>query len=150
MKQLDFFDLLDVQAPEFICDTCLFDINGCCSFSEPGGRYCTLGDSKIDINTPVDLMPRITAKRIADYIGKKLGIEFREKYRGDGWLWAKMKKNTVTIYLSQYPEDVNNGEKFISVNIDRRDKLGGFGCGCSTVKEVIDLIQKKEADNETN
>lgn len=149
MEQLDLFHLLDDQVPEFICDTCLFDINGCCSFSEPGGRYCTLGDSKIDINTPVDLMPRITAKRIADYLGKKLGIEFREKYRGDGWLWAKTKKNTVTIYLSQYPKDVNNGEKFIGVDIARRDKLEGGGYGCSTVKEVLDMIRSvEEADNE--
>jgi hypothetical protein len=150
VEQLDFFHLLDDQASEFICDTCLFDINGCCSFNEPLGRYCTLGDSKIDINTPVDQMPRITAKRIADYIGKKLKIDFHEKYRGDGRLIGKTKNNTVDIYLDQYPEDVFNGEKFIGVCIDRRDKLGGLCCGCSTVKEVIDLIQKREADNETD
>ena len=146
MQQLDLFHLLDDQAPEFVCDTCLFDINGCCSFSEPGGRYCTLGDSKIDINTPVDLMPRITAKRIADYLGKKLGIEFREKYRGDGWLTGKTKTNTIAIYLDKYPENVHDGEKYIGLQIDRLDHTGGFCCGRSTVKEVLDTIQSVEED----
>ena len=144
MEQIDLFDLIDFSATEFVCDTCLFDINGCCSFSEPGGRYCTLGDSKIDINTPVEQLPRITAKRIADYLGKKLGVQFREQYRGDGRMTAKTKNHIIVIYLDKYAEDVNNGEKFIGVQVARRDKMGGFVTGCDTVKEVLEIIQSSE------
>lgn len=29
----------------FPCDTCFYDINGCCSYDEPLGRYCVLGSA---------------------------------------------------------------------------------------------------------
>jgi len=143
MKQISFFDLLE---EDFICDTCLFDVNGCCSLSEPNGRYCILGDSKIDINTPVEQMPRITSKRIADYIGSKFRVEFRERISEPGKYIARTKKHMILIFLDRYAEGVHNGEKFISLSIDRRDKLGGFGSGYSTVKEVVNTIQNFEEE----
>lgn len=27
------------------CDSCLYDIKGCCAYDEPLGRYCILGDA---------------------------------------------------------------------------------------------------------
>lgn len=141
MQQLDWFDLLDDPVPEFVCDSCLFDINGCCSFDEPRGRYCTLGDSKVDIDAELDQLPRITAKRIADYIGQRLNIEFREKGPGTGEQVAKTKTHIITIGLGQFAEGVFDGCRFISLTIDRRDNRGGFGMPCITIREVYNTIK---------
>lgn len=29
----------------FCCDTCNYDIKGCCSYDEPLGKYCVLGNA---------------------------------------------------------------------------------------------------------
>ena len=141
MEQLDLFHLLDDQAPEFVCDTCLFDINGCCSFSEPCGRYCTLGDSKVDINTPVEYLPKINAKIIANYIGQKLGLQFREEMHGTGRHRAMSKRKTFTIYLDRYEEGVFDGQKFISVDADDRFEHSGSGTSCLTIQDAVDVIR---------
>lgn len=29
----------------FLCDTCFYDVKGCCSYDEPLGKYCVLGSA---------------------------------------------------------------------------------------------------------
>lgn len=29
----------------FICDTCAYDVKGCCDYNEPLGRFCVLGSA---------------------------------------------------------------------------------------------------------
>ena len=29
----------------FPCDSCAYDVNGCCNYDEPLGRYCVLGSA---------------------------------------------------------------------------------------------------------
>ena len=29
----------------FVCDTCAYDVQGCCDYDEPLGRYCVLGSA---------------------------------------------------------------------------------------------------------
>lgn len=47
MKQLTFFDLIpeEENKEEDLCETCRYCEEGCCSYNEPLGRYCVLGDA---------------------------------------------------------------------------------------------------------
>lgn len=53
MEQLTIWDILPAQKSDFPCDSCVYDINGCCGYDDVK-RHCTLGDKYIqryDIST---------------------------------------------------------------------------------------------------
>ncbi len=34
-----------IKADELPCDSCFYDMNGCCDYDEPLGRFCVLGSA---------------------------------------------------------------------------------------------------------
>lgn len=49
MEQISIFELLTEQTKsDFPCDTCVYDIKGCCAYDEPLRRHCVEGDSYIE------------------------------------------------------------------------------------------------------
>lgn len=48
MEQITIWDILnEKQESDFPCDSCLYDIKGCCDYDEPLGRHCELGNAYI-------------------------------------------------------------------------------------------------------
>jgi len=37
--------MIPIDAYEFPCDSCDYDMNGCCNYDEPLGRFCVLGSA---------------------------------------------------------------------------------------------------------
>ncbi len=94
----------------------------------------------------------MSIKDAADRIGKKLGLEFKESYRyGDEnenavEYTAKNKKLKIDIYFSHYVDTVNDGRRFLSVDI-QNTRHEGFSSPCESIEEALEMIRKKIKDN---
>ena len=154
MKQLTFFDLIPEEENKEadLCETCRYFVKGCCSYNEPLGRYCVLGDAyEFKVPEEVPQFPESDFAEIVDYIEKVLDIKFN-KVEGpeqtseddpEKFNYYEYKKRGFRLYLGKgkFFPNVFGGAYYISVGYDI--STGGGGSPLDTIDEAIAYFKDK-------
>lgn len=147
MKQLTFFDLIPEEENKEadLCETCRYFVKGCCSYNEPLGRYCVMGDAyEFKVPKEAPQFPESDFAEIVDYINNKLGINFiRSDWQPEGdkaYYHCKVnKKLELDLSKSRFAEGVNDEREFIGVGWDI--STGGGASPVDTVGEALDYFE---------
>lgn len=147
MKQLTFFDLIPEEENKEadLCETCRYFVKGCCSYNEPLGRYCVLGDAyEFKVPETAPQFPESDFAEIVNYINNKLGLNFiRSDWQPEGdkaYYHCKVnKKLKLDLSKSRFAEGVNEEREYIGVGWDTT--TGGGGSPVDTVGEALDYFE---------
>lgn len=157
MKQLTFFDLIPEEENKEadLCETCRYLVKGCCSYNEPLGRYCVLGDA-YEFKPPEKEKPTVEESdfsEIVEYIEERTGLHFVEDdFSGGAYNDYKCKVNkhlTFILGLGRFYPEVNDGALFIDAGFVFQSKqipYTGFSGPFDDVDKVVELFNKKKKE----
>lgn len=153
MKQLTFFDLIPEEENKEmdLCETCRYCEEGCCSYNEPLGRYCVLGDA-YEFKAPEKEKPTVEGSdfsEIVEYVEERTGVHFVEDdymgKRNNSYKCKASKHLTLMLGLSRFYPEVNNGALFISAGFVFQSKqipYTGSSGPFEDVDKVVEFFNK--------
>lgn len=141
--QISIFDILADEQESFICDRCLYNEKGCCSYNEPLGRTCIEGDAYEDIfDTGINALVEIyeyNIDRLITIIERETGIQLTYNGFYDCYRY-KLKDREINIDLARYcMTDCTNWHIGVAFEFKTNDHYGGAR-PCDTLAEVINRI----------
>lgn len=148
MKQLTFFDLIPEEDNKEadLCETCRYLVKGCCSYNEPLGRYCVLGDA-YEFKPPEKEKPTVEGSdfsKIIEYVEERTGVHFIEDDLDIGEKHPHKcrvhKYLTFTLAKSRFFPDVHNGDLFISVGFEYKSPTIPYTGGGGPFTDVDDVV----------
>ena len=145
MNQITIFDLIEENEP-FTCDTCRYNEKGCCSYNEPLGRYCVMGNA---YEKAAPVFPDSDFSEIVEYINEELGIEFKkadglEKVseddpEPDNYYEYKKKGLRLELGKGKFFPEIYGGAYYISVGWDKTNE--GGSSPVDTIEEAINYFR---------
>lgn len=128
------------------CDRCVYNDKGCCSYDEPLGRHCVLGDAFVEDLEKMNFYDLLSEMR------KRTGLDFEEDYLEAGYqMNVFTKKWMFTVNFDRYDlEGPKDKKKFISVDWQSRKDSHGGGAPCDTIDEAVRYIMSKEKGDLNN
>lgn len=150
MKQLTFFDLIPEEENKEadLCETCRYLVKGCCSYNEPLGRYCVLGDAYEFKPPEAPQFPESKFAEIVEYINKRLDVNFQKVDKipdGDKEYYEYKPNKHIKLELSKsrfFPE-INEGREYIGVGFQTtKDGFSGASAPLDSVEEAIQWFER--------
>ena len=129
MKQLTFFDLIPEEENKEedldLCETCRYCEQGCCSYNEPLGRYCVLGDAYEFKAPEIEPDPCLTCKYFEDCSHYNID-RYDSCIKGSNYIYDPEKKKP-TVEGSEFSKIVEyiesrTGLNFIEDDLDIGEK----------------------------
>ena len=140
MNQITIFDLIEENEP-FPCDTCRYNEKGCCSYNEPLGRYCVMGNA---YEKAAPVFPGCDFSEVVEYINKRLDVNFQkvdESPDGDKKYYEYKVRKGFRLKLSKgkFNPDINNGAYYIGVGYQMKSE--GGSSPLDSVEEAIEYFE---------
>ena len=143
VNQITIFDLIEENEP-FTCDSCRYNEKGCCSYNEPLGRYCVMGNA---YEKAAPVFPGCDFSEVVEYINKRLNVNF-QKLKGcsdgsDYYEYKPSQKVRLTLSKGKFFPEICEGREYIGVGFNStKDGYSGASAPLDSVEEAIQWFEK--------
>lgn len=86
----------------------------------------------------------MTEEEVVDYIGQRIGLEFKKYDLGRFIEYRSVYKNsTIDIHISHYTCHDREGEAFIACSFWNKKQMSGAGIPADSIEEAIAFFKKR-------